>query len=546
MGNGSPNSWSVNHWAVGDYFQFQVSTLGIAGIQLAWDQNGSATGPRDFVLQYSTNGTSFTQFGSQYSLPSPVHTWSNSTFDAACHFSVNLSSVTAPDNVASVYFRLVDNSTTSINGGTVGTTGTGRVDNFLVTRAAVTPIQISGGVAWIPGGQTSVKPDASKDFISTTNLTVFAGLVVNVTNAAPANSGTPSFFAALASANGGVSDTSVADYQLTAKAADAANTNYVFGGRTTGESGAPFVYGTAGLAYGTSYRVIIRTDPAGTNMILYVNPTSSVLGAQTPYLTAAGGAGITPATILGSLLLTQSKNGSLPTEGAGISKVCAASDFASVYNFLTGPLPPVASFTGTPTVGVEPLNVSFTDTSTGTISNRFWDFGDGNTTNITTNSVSHIYAAGTWPVMLAVSGSQGVSTNLQANYITALTAFQNWQIQYFGTTNSPAGATSDPDGDGQNNLAEFLGGTDPTNSMSSFRVISVTVTGNSLRVTWTMGSNKTNTLQATAGDENGGYNTNGFADIFTVTNTVGPVTNYLDDGGATNVPARFYRVRLVP
>ncbi len=190
--------------------------------------------------------------------------------------------------------------------------------------------------------------------------------------------------------------------------------------------------------------------------------------------------------------------------------------------------------------------MSFTDTSTGTISNRFWDFGDGNTTNLTTNGVSHVYAAGTWTVMLVVSGSQGVSTNLQVNYITALTAFQNWQIQYFGTTNSPAGANADPDGDGQNNLAEFLAGTDPTNSASSFRVISVTQTGNSLRVTWTMGNNRTNALQATAGDGNGGYNTNSFADIFTVTNTVGSITNYLDTGGVTNAPARYYRVRLVP
>jgi hypothetical protein len=40
--------------------------------------------------------------------------------------------------------------------------------------------------------------------------------------------------------------------------------------------------------------------------------------------------------------------------------------------------------------------------------------------------------------------------------------------------------------------------------------------------------------------------TNNFAATFTVTNTVGSVTNYLDIGGATNMPARFYRVRLVP
>lgn len=44
----------------------------------------------------------------------------------------------------------------------------------------------------------------------------------------------------------------------------------------------------------------------------------------------------------------------------------------------------------------------------------------------------------------------------------------------------------------------------------------------------------------------GSYDTNNFTDIFTVTNTVGVVTNYLDVGAATNVPTRYYRVRLVP
>ena len=38
----------------------------------------------------------------------------------------------------------------------------------------------------------------------------------------------------------------------------------------------------------------------------------------------------------------------------------------------------------------------------------------------------------------------------------------------------------------------------------------------------------------------------GFADIFTITNTGGAVTDYVDVDGATNVPARYYRVRLVP
>jgi len=53
---------------------------------------------------------------------------------------------------------------------------------------------------------------------------------------------------------------------------------------------------------------------------------------------------------------------------------------------------------------------------------------------------------------------------------------------------------------------------------------------------------QTNELQVTPG---GTYSTNNFTRIFTVTNTVGSVTNYLDIGGATN-SSRYYRVRLVP
>ena len=37
-----------------------------------------------------------------------------------------------------------------------------------------------------------------------------------------------------------------------------------------------------------------------------------------------------------------------------------------------------------------------------------------------------------------------------------------------------------------------------------------------------------------------------FEAVFTVTNTTGVVTNYLDVGAATNFPAGYYRVRLVP
>jgi hypothetical protein len=123
-----------------------------------------------------------------------------------------------------------------------------------------------------------------------------------------------------------------------------------------------------------------------------------------------------------------------------------------------------------------------------------------------------------------------------------------WRAQYFGgsgtNTNSVSCASCDPDGDGMNNLQEYLTGTVPTNGASSFHVTSVLRTNNDLFISWMTGIGRTNALQVGTGT-GGSYDTN-FADIFTVTNTVSTTTNYLDLGAATNTPARYYRVRLVP
>jgi len=42
-GNGSAKSYSANAWAVNDYWQFQVSTVGYTNITLSYDQTSSAT-----------------------------------------------------------------------------------------------------------------------------------------------------------------------------------------------------------------------------------------------------------------------------------------------------------------------------------------------------------------------------------------------------------------------------------------------------------------------------------------------------------------------
>lgn len=119
--------------------------------------------------------------------------------------------------------------------------------------------------------------------------------------------------------------------------------------------------------------------------------------------------------------------------------------------------------------------------------------------------------------------------------------------QTYGLSPFNAGdASADPDGDGFTTLQEYRAGTDPTNSASAFRITSVVETGDDVFVTWMTGVGRTNALQRTAGTGDGSYDTNGFAVVFTVTNTISTLTNYLDLGAATNVPSRYYRIRLVP
>jgi len=108
----------------------------------------------------------------------------------------------------------------------------------------------------------------------------------------------------------------------------------------------------------------------------------------------------------------------------------------------------------------------------------------------------------------------------------------------------PINASFDSDGDGLTDLQEFLAGTDPTNSTSFFGITAIARESNDIRVTWMTGVGKTNALERTAGSS--GNFSNNFSAVFTATNTVGTTTNYLDVGAATNVPAFYYRVRLVP
>jgi hypothetical protein len=133
----SVHSFSANNWSTGDYWSFTTSTLGYTGVEVAFDQAGSATGPANFGLSYSINGGAFTSFAT-YSVV--LSAWNTTTAQPS---SLVFAGGGAFDNANSIAFRLVDLTTTSINGGTVATGGTDRVDNFTVVSIVPEPTALA-------------------------------------------------------------------------------------------------------------------------------------------------------------------------------------------------------------------------------------------------------------------------------------------------------------------------------------------------------------------------------------------------------------------
>jgi PKD repeat protein len=81
--------------------------------------------------------------------------------------------------------------------------------------------------------------------------------------------------------------------------------------------------------------------------------------------------------------------------------------------------PTITSVSGSATNGFSPLQVVFTNSASGTITDWIWNFGNGTIiTNTTGGSVTNVYAAqGNYTVTLTVVGPAGSSTNILANYI---------------------------------------------------------------------------------------------------------------------------------
>jgi polygalacturonase/PKD repeat protein len=222
--------------------------------------------------------------------------------------------------------------------------------------------------------------------------------------------------------------------------------------------------------------------------------------------------------------------------------------------------PPIASFTASPLSGAAPLTVSFTDTSSNSPAYWFWTFGDGGTS--TSENPSYTYSTpGTWTASLIASNAGGASSPFTQT-INVYNPFAWWQLQYFGSTNNNPNTAPNGDytGTGMSNTNKFMAGFNPTNPAAYLRIISVAKSNADVIVTYVGASgdtnyapgilSRTNALDFTTGDARGNYTNGGWQDTFQTNilsggTGLGTVTNMTDAGGATNVPPRYYRVRVL-
>ena len=113
-----------------------------------------------------------------------------------------------------------------------------------------------------------------------------------------------------------------------------------------------------------------------------------------------------------------------------------------------------------------------------------------------------------------------------------------------GTTPSNATCFVDISTNGQVNLV--VSSIPPPPQPASFKITSIIRNTSDVVISWTSTVGNTNVVQAVNGGTSG-YATNGFQNISASIIVTGiTTTNYVDSGGATNSPSRFYRVRQVP
>ncbi len=117
-----------------------------------------------------------------------------------------------------------------------------------------------------------------------------------------------------------------------------------------------------------------------------------------------------------------------------------------------------------------------------------------------------------------------------------------WQMQNFGSITDPQAApTADPDGDGFNNLQEYLAGTNPQNAADFLRLNSVNISGGAISLRFTAVAGKTYSVLWNDDLKNGAWTK--LVDV-SAQSITGPIT--VNDPVSGNNAQRFYRLVMLP
>ncbi len=146
---------------------------------------------------------------------------------------------------------------------------------------------------------------------------------------------------------------------------------------------------------------------------------------------------------------------------------------------------------------------------------------EGATFTVTTNVVT--------VNSLALTG-----TNLPVVVESTRSLFQIWANTKIPNA-AQRGQTDDPDGDGQNNYAEFLAGTEPNDASSVFKLTGISHEGANLRIYWSSTSNKVYSVLRTTTLPN-------FSTLQTNLSATPPTNSWLDTN--TGSATLFYRAQL--
>ncbi len=127
-----------NNWAEGGdgskYWYTKVSTKGFTNLELSSKQNGSGTGPRDFNIALSNDGSNWQDMEN-----SDITVGSNWTSGV----SNKLLLPPAFENLDSTFISWKMRSDTSIGGGEISSSGTDRLDDVLLTGINPSPQRVS-------------------------------------------------------------------------------------------------------------------------------------------------------------------------------------------------------------------------------------------------------------------------------------------------------------------------------------------------------------------------------------------------------------------